>query len=472
VTNTPKKAVRVERITGVAEMAKGTSPPVRRVKSGATPEPSLYERIGSDNVERLVAAFYARVDRDPVIRPMYGKTLTCAIHGLTAFMKTWLGGPPVYDLPAARLRRRHLPFPIDARARDAWLSNMKAAVKEVGIPPAVAAPLMAHLEFGARALVNTGRLPEPKPCPVGSDRYDARLAERWNRIAETETLLDAVSQGDLALIRSLLPWRLVPHAVLMSHALVVWLDPIGRVDRRFGRRSRQVNPLEVIEMLLAHRDLDCDPVAGDHLGRYRHLQAMIEAYSGLSRVIEAGSPFDANLRAATRDRFVAEVERDRSAVRIRGLRGQTLLHDAAMAGKAELATVLIRAGADPDAKEAEGHTPLYRASTGDVARVLLAAGATADVVSGPTRGTPLHQAARRGNGSVAEALLDHAATIDSRDAKGETPLRRAVNCRQIEIVRLLVRRGADRHTADRRGVTPLDAARTAEMKHALSNVEA
>src|SRR5262249_130959 len=95
-------------------------------------------------------------------------------------------------------------------------------------------------------------------------------------------------------------------------------------------------------------------------------------------------------------------------------------------------------------------------------------GATADTTSGPTRGTPLHQAARHGNVAVAEALLDHGATIDSRDAKDHTPLRRAVNCRQIEIVRLLIRRGPDPRAADRSGATPLDVARTADMKQALS----
>src|SRR5215469_6129745 len=142
-------------------MAKSTSPRGRRLKAGGGSKPSLYERIGAEKVERLVAAFYAREDRDPVIRPFYGKTLSCAIHGLTAFVTTWLGGPPVYDLPAARLRRRHAPFAIDARARDAWLANMKAAVREVGIPAAEAAILLAHLEFGARALVNTGHTHVP-----------------------------------------------------------------------------------------------------------------------------------------------------------------------------------------------------------------------------------------------------------------------------------------------------------------------
>jgi truncated hemoglobin YjbI/ankyrin repeat protein len=432
--------------------------------------PSLYERIGSEKVARLVAAFYARVDNDPVIRPLYGKTLSCAIHGLTNFMTTWLGGPPVYDLLGARLRRRHLPFPIDARARDAWLANMKAALREVGIPGAEARLLLAHLDFGARALVKMGETPEPVPCPVGSDQFDSRMAEQWNRMAEAENLFDAVSLGDLALLRSMLSRRLVPHAELMSHAMTMWLDPVGRVDPRYGRRPKQVKPLEVIEFLLKHRDLDTDPVEGDDLARFRHLQAMIEAYTGVSQMIGPDSPIHAALRAATRDRFISEVERDKSCACLVGLRGQTLLHETAMSGDSEQTAVLIRSGADPDAKETEGHTPLYRASTGNVARVLLAAGATPDVESGPRRGTPLHQAARHGSVSVAEALIDHGATIDARDGKGQTPLRRAVNCRRPEIVRLLVRRGADPTAADRQGVTPIDAARTAEMRQALYNL--
>src|SRR5262249_11724331 len=161
---------------------------------------------------------------------------------------------------------------------------------------------------------------------------------------------DAVSRGDLALLRTMLPKRLVPHGELMSHVLARWLDPTGRADPRYGRRPKQVKPLEVIEFLLAHRDLDTDPTHGDDLGRFRHLQAMIEAYTGVSRMIGPDSRLRAVLRAATRDRFIAEVERDRSCVRLLGLRGQTLLHEAARAGDAELAAVLIRSGADSDAQ--------------------------------------------------------------------------------------------------------------------------
>jgi truncated hemoglobin YjbI len=450
----------------------GTSTPVRRIKAGASSKPSLYDRIGAERVEQLVAAFYARVDNDPVIRKFYGKTLSCAIHALTRFMVSWLGGPPVYDLRGARLRRRHMPFAIDARAREAWLANMKAAVQEVGIPAAEASVLLAHLEFGAKALVNTGKTPKELPCPDGTDQFDAQMAKEWNRMTEAEKLFDAVSQGDLDLVQSMLPLRLVPHAELMRHALAEWLDPTGRADRRYGRRGRQVKPLEVIECLLAHRDLDCDPEVGDEMARFRHFQAMVEAYAGVSRLIGMDSPLHGNLRLATRDRVVSELKRDPSFVRLRGSRGQTLLHEAAMVGDAELAAVLIRSGADPDAREAEGHTPLYRASTGDVARVLLTAGATVDVKSGPTQGTALHQAARHGSVSVAQALLDHGATIEAHDAKHQTPLRRAVNCRKIEIVQLLVRHGADPHAKDRGGSTPLKSARTSQMKQALTKARA
>ncbi len=57
--------------------------------------------------------------------------------------------------------------------------------------------------------------------------------------------------------------------------------------------------------------------------------------------------------------------------------------------------------------------------------------------------------------------------MTSRDGKGQTPLRRAVNCRQLPVVQLLMQRGANPHAEDNRGVTPLDVARTTEMKRAL-----
>jgi ankyrin repeat protein len=76
-------------------------------------------------------------------------------------------------------------------------------------------------------------------------------------------------------------------------------------------------------------------------------------------------------------------------------------------------------------------------------------------------------AARRGHLEVAEALLDCGANIEARDSLGETPLRRAVNCSKSDLASLLLSRGADPHSKGSKGSTPILAARTAAMKEIL-----
>jgi len=68
---------------------------------------------------------------------------------------------------------------------------------------------------------------------------------------------------------------------------------------------------------------------------------------------------------------------------------------------------------------------------------------------------------------LAKALLDSGAGIDARDSLGDTPLRRAVNCNKAEVAALLIARGADVHSRGSKGLTPMLAARTSVMKHAL-----
>jgi ankyrin repeat protein len=104
---------------------------------------------------------------------------------------------------------------------------------------------------------------------------------------------------------------------------------------------------------------------------------------------------------------------------------------------------------------------------GSVARTLVHAGANVNANDGVKRCTALHMAARRGNVEVAEALLDCGADIEARDSLGETPLRRSVNCNKIEVAALLLSRGADRDSRGSKGLTPLTAARTTAMKRLL-----
>jgi ankyrin repeat protein len=79
-----------------------------------------------------------------------------------------------------------------------------------------------------------------------------------------------------------------------------------------------------------------------------------------------------------------------------------------------------------------------------VVHALVRAGARVDACEGVQRCTALHMAARRGNVRVAEALLDCGANIEARDKSGATPLRRAINCRKKPMADFLFARGAAR----------------------------
>ena len=160
---------------------------------------------------------------------------------------------------------------------------------------------------------------------------------------------------------------------------------------------------------------------------------------------------------------------DRSVANARGHLGN-LLHDAAQAWDIERVRLLLSFGAEVNATNFEGgHTPLYYAANHvdlsrpadgkAVAETLIRHGAEVNVHSGPIRGTPLHTTARRDNVVVASVLLSAGADIEARDIKGETPLRRALNCRQPGMVGLLLAHGAHPDSPDKRGVTPRQVAK-------------
>jgi ankyrin repeat protein len=87
-----------------------------------------------------------------------------------------------------------------------------------------------------------------------------------------------------------------------------------------------------------------------------------------------------------------------------------------------------------------------------------------NAVHGVKRCSALHMAARRGNVDVIGALLDGGADIEARDSMGETPLRRAVNCDKVDAAKLLLARGADPHSKGSKALTPALAARSIRMK--------
>ncbi|MCL4178779.1 MAG: ankyrin repeat domain-containing protein [Verrucomicrobia bacterium] len=174
--------------------------------------------------------------------------------------------------------------------------------------------------------------------------------------------------------------------------------------------------------------------------------------------------------------------------------GKTPLHWAAATRNLKLMQLLLEHGADPNATDHDGLTPLLcaislesRMDLGAV-QLLLDSGADPNVVNkdgmsllqhalrigsidlvaaflskgvnpntaDSTGATPVHAAALWSDASAMRLLLDHGAEIDLRGQFGNTPLHIAAHASNKEVVRLLLERGAPVNARNKRNQTPLD----------------
>jgi hemoglobin len=119
----------------------------------------IYDAIGEEGFERLVALFYRQVPTDSILGPMYPKDdLAGAEQRLRDFLVGRFGGPPRYmeQRGHPRLRMRHAPFPIDGEARDRWMELMGHALDEARLPPDVTEYLREFLGQVATMMMNRG----------------------------------------------------------------------------------------------------------------------------------------------------------------------------------------------------------------------------------------------------------------------------------------------------------------------------
>lgn len=118
----------------------------------------IFEAIGEEGFERLVAAFYRQVPGDDILGPMYPPDdLEGAERRLCDFLIGRFGGPPRYieQRGHPRLRMRHAPFSIDTAARDRWIALMSRALDEAGLPREVELALRPFFEGVATMMINT-----------------------------------------------------------------------------------------------------------------------------------------------------------------------------------------------------------------------------------------------------------------------------------------------------------------------------
>lgn len=211
-------------------------------------------------------------------------------------------------------------------------------------------------------------------------------------------------------------------------------------------------------------------------------KAVLQGKAHVARLLRS-QPGVANLRM-TEDHFVEAIPHWLYV-------GDTSLHLAAAALLIDEARLLLQAGADPNAENRRGATPLHyacdpRPQTGawsregqcEMIRDLVEHGADVDR---PDQGgaTPLHRAVRARSPGAVRELLALGARLDCRLGKrGSSPLHLAVQPtgaggtagavnEQLEIIAVLLEGGADPTLTDAAERTPRDWARSERILLAL-----
>ncbi|MGP8153868.1 MAG: ankyrin repeat domain-containing protein [Smithella sp.] len=146
------------------------------------------------------------------------------------------------------------------------------------------------------------------------------------------------------------------------------------------------------------------------------------------------------------------------------LTGWTALMDAAMAGRTQTAKMLLNNGANVDLADKDGQTALHLAMVischPETVSLLLMKGANANAKTGNGR-TPLMYAVTCPN--EINVLLKSGADVNAKDSRGFTTLMFAAKQDQIGTAKLLIAGGADINAKSSNGSTALSIAEANDM---------
>mmetsp|Transcript_8162 Transcript_8162/g.22645 ORF Transcript_8162/g.22645 Transcript_8162/m.22645 type:complete len:572 (-) Transcript_8162:166-1881(-) len=120
--------------------------------------------------------------------------------------------------------------------------------------------------------------------------------------------------------------------------------------------------------------------------------------------------------------------------------------------------ILLKYGADPNARCRDGGTALHQAAAGSdnsVVQALIEAGADANAWGGWTKETPLHTAAVWGKTEIVRILLEHGACVNSQNYIKDQPIHVACKDGHIDVIRALVNHGCDIDSRDENELSPL-----------------
>ncbi|XP_038666178.1 ankyrin repeat and SOCS box protein 3 isoform X4 [Scyliorhinus canicula] len=133
-------------------------------------------------------------------------------------------------------------------------------------------------------------------------------------------------------------------------------------------------------------------------------------------------------------------------IELKTFEGETALHLAAKCGHVKIVQILLKAGADANAKTNENITPLFLATEKGhiaVARIFLRHGARINGPHSACLWSVLHQAAYQEHLEILVLLLEKGADKEARDDYGITPLFLAAQYGKLESLRVLLQHGSN-----------------------------
>ena len=150
------------------------------------------------------------------------------------------------------------------------------------------------------------------------------------------------------------------------------------------------------------------------------------------------------------------------------------LHLAITMGRLDMVELLIANGANVNAIDNHGETPLHMAAyyatafNRDIVEFLLENDANVNAVNNNGE-TPLHNAAYRGHYDIGALLVDRGANVNAIDNNGETPLHNAASRGHLGIAALLLGSGANVSIRNQRGRTARNRATRNTIRSLLFN---
>jgi hemoglobin len=336
----------------------------------------LLKSLGDEEgCRQLSAAFYGRVGKDPILRPLFpGKSLRCATEEFAAFLIQFLGGDEAQTQYRSwlSLRESHARFQISPEARSAWLKNMQATLDATPLDETTRSALR-HFFQHSSAYVTGKDAAEPE---------HEELAARWSeqRVLDQVSAAIVAGQDDEAL-------ALAPRFASRPSVFVGLLKRMvesGRENLICFVIDAIKNDPSLVRVLFAGKILlhfaagaGCLPVVASllRLG----VDPNIEDRGGHTPLYCVANQCASEIGPEI-VRALVRAGADVNACE--GVTRATPLHMAARRGHVEIARALLDCGAAMNARDRKGDTPLQRAINcrkDKVVKLLREAGARADL---------------------------------------------------------------------------------------------